>query len=82
MFIEYSKETEKQILRLNGIMQKRILRKIEAIASGSVIGRPLNKPLQGYRKLRVGHMRIVYHIESDLIHIVTIERRDHVYKKK
>lgn len=46
-----------------------------------VYGKPLQRTLKGYWKLRVGHYRIVFKVHGDEIHILAIIHRKHVYKK-
>jgi len=44
---------------------------------------PLDEPLKGFFKLRIGSWRVVYDFESEksLVTIYSIDNRDSVYKK-
>ena len=46
-----------------------------------IYGRPLQRTLKGYWKLRVGTYRIIYKIEQEDIIVLGIIHRDKVYSK-
>jgi len=45
-----------------------------------IFGRPLRHSLKGYRKLRVGDYRVVFHIKGSIVKILIIQHRAIVYK--
>lgn len=49
------------------------------------IGRPLHGSLAGYRRLRTGHIRIVYRVNMDMIEVIVVavgmRRELEVYSK-
>ena len=61
--------------RIRKAIEKRLL--VDPIGYGL----PLRKSLQGYRKLRVGDYRIIYHLEGQDIIILKIGHRRDVYPK-
>ena len=46
-----------------------------------IFGKPLRRSLKGYRALRVGDYRIIFHIENDSIKILLIAHRSLAYQK-
>ena len=38
------------------------------------IGKPLHGSLAGYRRLRTGHIRIVYRVNMDMIEVIVVSR--------
>ncbi len=51
------------------------------VTSPDIFGKPLRRPLQGYRKLRVGDYRVIFKIDKNLIRILLIQHRSVVYKQ-
>ena len=45
-----------------------------------VFGKPLRHSLKGYRRLRVGDYRVIFHIETNTVKILVIQHRSIVYK--
>ena len=45
-----------------------------------IFGKPLRQSLKGYRKLRVGDYRIVFHIQKNIIKVFAIQHRSVIYK--
>lgn len=72
--------------RLGNTEAKRVLKAIdERIANGEPdkIGKPLNGTLAGFRRLRVGDVRIVYRINgTEIVLVVCVgpRRNDEVYE--
>jgi mRNA interferase RelE/StbE len=64
----------------NKAMVKRAIEQRLA-AQPEVYGRPLQRTLKGYWKLRVGEYRIVYRISGNDIEILGIIHRKDVYKR-
>ena len=48
--------------------------------SPEIFGKPLRQSLKGYRKLRVGDYRIIFHIQKNTVKIFAIQHRSVVYK--
>ena len=46
-----------------------------------IYGKPLQRNLKGYWKLRVGNYRVVFKISENAIYILGIMDRKHVYSK-
>ena len=42
-------------------------------------GKPLRRSLRGYRKLRVGDLRVIFRIERDMVKIIVIQHRSVAY---
>lgn len=45
-----------------------------------IFGKPLRSSFRGFRTLRVGDYRIVFHIEKSIVKIALIEHRSVVYQ--
>ncbi len=45
-----------------------------------VYGKPLQRTLKGYWKLRVGDYRVVFRVHGDEVHVLAIIHRKNVYK--
>lgn len=45
-------------------------------------GKPLQGTLKGYRRLRVGDYRIIFHIKKDVVNIFSIGHRKDIYDEK
>lgn len=42
-------------------------------------GKPLRRPLKGYRKLRIGDYRVIFKIEKNTVKVLIIRHRSAVY---
>ena len=64
-------------------IRERIRRAIEnrLLVDPMSYGLPLRRSLQGYRKLRVGDYRVIYHIVGEKIIILKIGNRKDIYPK-
>ena len=81
--IEFTSSAEKEIQQLERTLQRRIIRKVEALSDDP---RPIGcRKLVGsdrcYR-IRIGDYRIVYEIEEDeiLIVVIRVRHRREVYR--
>ena len=74
---------QKDIPKLSEQDRKRIKKAIEGKLSTAPeqFGKPLRRSLKGYRKLRVGDYRIIFHIEKKNVMILAIQHRSVVYKQ-
>lgn len=61
-----------------GRIQKAIAEKLTT--HPEVFGKPLRRSLKGYRRLRIGHYRVVFRIEEDTVKIFAIGHRSVVYE--
>ncbi len=81
MKVELTPEADKNIDRLDPIVQRRVLKKIMEYAlyenplafSKSLRGMP------GYFRFRVGDIRIIFTVHSGMLQIERIGRRDSIY---
>lgn len=69
--------------KLNRDIRDRIRRAIEQrlFEHPEMYSQPLRKALKTYRKLRVGDYRIVLKIDSQIITILAIGHRRHIYQQ-
>ena len=67
---------------INTKMRERIRRTIETrlMTAPQEYGLPLRKNLGGYWKLRVGDYRVVFKIEGEIVFVLAIRHRSHVYE--
>lgn len=47
----------------------------------AIFGQALRGDLKGYRKLRIGHYRVIYKVEEELVKVDKIGHRSSVYKE-
>ena len=69
------------ISKLDGAYRRRIKRSIEQklTTDPETFGIPLRRSLKGYRKLRVGDYRVIFHISGATVYILAILHRSIVY---
>lgn len=69
--------------KLNRDIRDRIRRAIEQrlVEHPEMYSQPLRKALKTYRKLRVGDYRVVLKIDSQIITILAIGHRRHIYQQ-
>jgi mRNA interferase RelE/StbE len=67
---------------INMKMRERIRGAIEArlMTAPQEYGLPLRKNLGGYWKLRVGDYRVVFKVEGEIVYVLAIRHRKHVYE--
>ena len=72
------------IPKLPKVEKKRIQTAIEErlIQNPIRFGKPLRYSLKGCRRMRVGHYRIIFKIETKVILIVKIGHRKEIYKMR
>lgn len=75
--IEYSKKAVKYINSTDKVTKKRLKEAIEKIPFGDI--KKLKGIKNGYR-LRVGDLRVLFSIESDMVYIDNIVPRGQAYK--
>ena len=81
--IEYLESVVKEdIPKLPKVEKKKIKQAIEKrLAQAPVhFGKPLRYSLKGCRRMRVGHYRVIFKLETKIILIVKIGHRKEVYK--
>ena len=83
--IKLSKEAEKDLARLGGAVRKRVIDKLEWLATNfdSLLPFPLTGEFSDFYKLRVGDWRIFYLVNwaTHIINIEYIGHRNKSYKK-
>ncbi len=74
---------EEDIPRLDFTWKDRVRRAIEERLTmhPEIYGKPLRHALRGFRKLRVGDYRIIFHIVGNKVLIVGILHRSDVYER-
>lgn len=79
--ISYHPDIQKDLADLPKNIKDRIQRAIEERLMKDPVkyGNPLRKSLRGYRKLRVGDYRVIYHIKEETIVVFKIGHRKEVY---
>ena len=83
--VEYLESVIKDdISKLPKVEKKRIQKAIEErlIQNPIRFGTPLRYSLKGCRRMRVGHYRVIFKIETKVILIVKIGHRKEIYKMK
>ena len=83
--VEYLESVVKDdIPSLPKVEKKRIQKAIEErlIQNPIRFGKPLRYSLKGCRRMRVGHYRIIFKIETKVLLIVKIGHRKEIYKTK
>lgn len=82
---EITEKAEADLANLDTAVRKRITEKLQWIIHNfeHITPIPLEEPLKGFFKLRVGDWRIIYEVENikTLVIIHLIDRRDKIYKK-
>ena len=81
--VEYLESVIKDdIPKLPKVEKKRIQKAIEErlIQNPIRFGKPLRYSLKGCRRMRVGHYRVIFKIETKVILIVKIGHRKEIYK--
>ena len=83
--VEYLESVvQDDIPRLPKIEKKRIKQAIEERLTQDPLrfGKPLRYSLKGCRRMRVGHYRIIFKLETKIILIVKIGHRKEIYETK
>ena len=83
--VEYLESVIKDdIPKLPKVEKRRIQKAIEErlIQNPIRFGKPLRYSLKGCRRMRVGHYRIIFKIETKVILIVKIGHRKEIYQTK
>ena len=79
--VYYSNQTSKFLKKIDQILLKRILDKIEILRKIPII--PDSKRVEGYKekvfRVRVGDYRILYEFDNKSLGIVKIDKRAKVY---
>ena len=69
-----TKEFEKDFIRLDKFFQERIKNKFKGVAENPERYKHLHPPLQGYCRIRIGKLRILfsYNIETKILYLEKI----------
>ena len=76
----YRPQAIKQLQQLSPSEKKKVLRKLESLATDPLIGKPLRGELEGLRSLRAWPYRIIYENVQEKIRILSIAHRRDVYR--
>lgn len=79
--IEYKDSVRREQRRIDRIVAKRILAKIEQeLTADDLVPEPLHGPYGGLYKLRVGDYRVIYTFSANAILVVHIVHRSDAYR--
>ena len=80
--VEFSRSTEKDLLKLPRDKQRLVARKLLTLKEDPFLGKPLSGELKGYLTVRVWPYRIVYEFlpKTKTVFIYKIQHRKEVYK--
>lgn len=78
----YSHRAQKNLKKIPGKQQKKILQSIEILQNNPYIGKSLQGELANKYSLRIWPYRIIYSIQKKMITItiINIGHRQHIYK--
>ena len=81
--VSYHPDIVKDLQKIPKNLKETIKRAIEErlLTNPETVSEPLKRDLKGYRKLRVGHYRVIHKIQGNSIFILKIGNRRDVYKK-
>ena len=79
--LDYRPEVHKQFKKIPIVEQKKIIRKLEILASEPYSGKPLQGDYEGFYSLKAWPYRIIYIIEKKGILVYSIKHRQSSYKK-
>jgi mRNA interferase RelE/StbE len=83
--IDFTPRAQEGLVNLGTAEQKRVIKKLEwlLLAFDKITPLPLTGEWQGFFKLRVGDIRIIYKAEysKSILRIYVIDWRDKVYKR-
>ena len=73
----------KELKKLDPEVLKDVKRHIEEKLTErpEVFGKPLQKSLKGYRRMRMGNFRVIFKIENQTVKIVFIGKKPDVYQQ-
>lgn len=80
MKLGYRPKTLKQLKKLPKREKRKVISKIETLATNPYQGKPLKGEYQGIYSLRAWPYRILYEIQSEQIIIYSVEHRQGAYK--
>ena len=80
MKLEYRPEAVRQLKKFPKTEVKKIIRKLESLASDPHAGKILKGELEGLRSLRAWPYRIIYAVKETSIIIYSVAHRQGVYK--
>ena len=82
--IKWDSRALKDLKKIDQKKVKSILKKVGELAKNPLMGKPLKGEFQDYRRLRVGHYRVIYSVIKKIItiQILRVGSRGSVYKNK
>ena len=80
--IEWTERALEDLEKLDKPIARRILKKVTGFSKNlqSVAPEPLSGELKGTFKLRIGHWRVVYTVEREVIVIQYVGHRSQIYR--
>jgi len=78
--IQVSDRALKQIKKIPPPHKKQLTEAIDSLSDDPCRGSQLTGKLADYRSLRIGDYRIIYTITDDMIKIVVLGHRSHIYE--
>ena len=78
----HARRTYRKLHRSDRKLFERVDSSLQRLCDQPELGKPLVGPLEGYRSLRVGHLRIIYRIDPgrDEIKVLDISPRGGAYR--
>ena len=73
--------TFRKMWRKDPVRFSQIEKKLRELAENPEIGKPLKKPLKGFRRLHIGHFVLMYKIDqkNEKITLVDYDHHDEIY---
>ena len=81
--VRFTKRFDKLFKKLDGQIQRVILKEIENLRLNPELGEKLHGTLSDLLKIRVKDYRVIYHIHSsqDVMEFIFVDHRKHVYEE-
>jgi addiction module RelE/StbE family toxin len=81
--VRLTKRFDKQFRKLDGQIQRLILKELELVKKEPEYGEPLKGTLSDFRKLKVQNFRVVYRLHSSntIAEVCFVDHREHIYEE-
>ncbi len=81
MEIRFAEEFKRDYKKIrDSALRKRLLKVLKKLKTMPESGKPLKYGYKGKRRIRIGHFRLVYSIEGDILMILSLQHRKKAYK--
>ncbi len=81
MRIRFSEEFRREYKKIrDSSLRKRLLKVLKKLKERPEAGKPLKYGYKGKRRIRIGHFRLVYSIEGDILMVSSLQHRKKAYK--